>query len=207
MPMKEKNIDYFNIEGTPGGNQDWCTDFWMHLGGCGALAACDMAICLKKNKGDKNVIPYDPDHMTKQEYLNLSMTMKPYIHPRLGGVTKLHYYTDGFGKYLRERGYQVSFHTLSGNEPYEKAAAFVKESIDRNLPVAYLMLRHKDPEFEDLNWHWFMITGYSYDEQARMFLTYHTYGEVEKVDFEKLWNTGMYFRGGLVSMDQVTGAA
>ena len=33
---QEKNIDYFQIEGTPGGNQEWCTDFWMYLGGCGA---------------------------------------------------------------------------------------------------------------------------------------------------------------------------
>ena len=39
---QEKNIDYFQIEGTPGGNQEWCTDFWMYLGGCGALAACDL---------------------------------------------------------------------------------------------------------------------------------------------------------------------
>ena len=44
-------IDYFNIEGTPGGNQDWCTDFWMYLGGCAALAACDLSICLSKNLG------------------------------------------------------------------------------------------------------------------------------------------------------------
>ena len=41
---QEKNIDYFQIEGTPGGNQEWSTDFWMNLGGCGALAACDLSI-------------------------------------------------------------------------------------------------------------------------------------------------------------------
>ena len=46
---QEKNIDYFQIEGTPGGNQEWCTDFWMYLGGCGALAACDLSICLARN--------------------------------------------------------------------------------------------------------------------------------------------------------------
>ena len=28
---QEKNIDYFQIEGTPGGNQEWCTDFWREI--------------------------------------------------------------------------------------------------------------------------------------------------------------------------------
>ena len=50
---QEKNIDYFQIEGTPGGNQEWCTDFWMYPGGCGALAACDLSICLARNYGLK----------------------------------------------------------------------------------------------------------------------------------------------------------
>ena len=31
---QEKNIDYFQIEGTPGGNQEWCTDFWMWCISC-----------------------------------------------------------------------------------------------------------------------------------------------------------------------------
>lgn len=59
-------IDYFNIEGTPGGNQDWCTDFWMHLGGCAALAACDLSICLSKNLRLTGCCPYDPENMTKK---------------------------------------------------------------------------------------------------------------------------------------------
>ncbi len=54
---QEKNIDYFQIEGTPGGNQEWCTDFWMYLGGCGALAACDLSICLARNYGLKKCYP------------------------------------------------------------------------------------------------------------------------------------------------------
>jgi len=52
---QEKNIDYFQIEGTPGGNQEWCTDFWMYLGGCGALGARGFFIFPPAGPGAKNL--------------------------------------------------------------------------------------------------------------------------------------------------------
>lgn len=70
---QEKNIDYFQIEGTPGGNQEWCTDFWMYLGGCGALAACDLSICLARNYGLKKCYPGDALNLTRKEYVDFSM--------------------------------------------------------------------------------------------------------------------------------------
>ncbi len=162
---QEKNIDYFQIEGTPGGNQEWCTDFWMYLGGCGALAACDLSICLARNYGLKKCYPGDVLNLTRKEYVDFSMKMKPYIHPRVGGVTKLSMFTDGCGQYLKDCGYRAEFETLDGDKPYEEAEKFVKKAIERNLPVIYLMLRHRDKEFKDLNWHWFCITGYKTEKE------------------------------------------
>ena len=196
---QEKNIDYFQIEGTPGGNQEWCTDFWMYLGGCGALAACDLSICLARNYGLKECYPGDAWNLTKKDYVDFSTKMKPYIHPRVGGVTKLSMFTEGCGQYLKDCGYQVEFETLDGDRPYEEAKAFVKNAIERNLPVIYLMLRHRDKEFKDLNWHWFSVTGYKI-ENEKVYLNYHTYGEALSVDFKRLWNTGMYKKGGIVAV-------
>ena len=187
------------IEGTPGGCQDWFKDFWMNLGGCGALAACDISICLSKNMQYHDCCPYNPLSMTKAQYVDFGMKMKPYIHPRMGGVSKTSLFTDGYGKYLRDCGYQAEFMTCPGESSYADACRFVKESLDRNLPIAYLMLHHRDQKFKDLNWHWFMITGYTIKNE-RMFLTYHTYGEVHSVDFEDLWNTGIRRKGGMVSL-------
>ena len=73
---QEKNIDYFQIEGTPGGNQEWCTDFWMYLGGCGALAACDLSICLARNYGLKKCYPGDALNLTRKEYVDLSKSRR-----------------------------------------------------------------------------------------------------------------------------------
>ena len=54
------------------------------------------------------------------------MKMKPYIHPRVGGVTKLSMFTDGCGQYLKDCGYGAEFETLDGDKPYEEAEKFVK---------------------------------------------------------------------------------
>lgn len=195
-------IDYFQIEGIPGGNQDWCTDFWMYLGGCAALAACDISICLAKNNNLKDCCPFDTENMTRKEYVDFSMVMKPYIHPRVGGVAKISIFTEGFGKYLKDRGYDVTFDMCSGEESYEKACDFLKKSLNRNLPISFLLLRHRDKSLKELNWHWFMITGYSI-ENGNITVRYHTYGQEQEVDFKLLWNTGMYRRGGMASICEI----
>ena len=40
----KKQLDYFEIEGEFGGNQDWFTNVVMHIGGCAAATACDSCI-------------------------------------------------------------------------------------------------------------------------------------------------------------------
>lgn len=199
---KEIVIDYFNIEGTPGGNQDWCTDFWMYLGGCAALAACDVSICLAQNLGLSGCCPYDPQKMTRKKYVDFSMKMKPYIHPRMGGVAKLSIFTEGFGKYLKERGYEAVFKECPGESSFQEAEDFVKNTLKKNLPVPFLLLRHRDKRFKDLNWHWFMVTGYVVRGE-RSILKYHTYGEEQEIDFQQLWATGMYRRGGMAAIQEI----
>lgn len=201
--VEEKfQIDYFEVEGTPGGNQEWCTDFWMYLGGCAALAACDVSICLAKNAGCRECYPFSVNKLTKKQYVQFAMMMKPYIHPRIGGVSRLSIFTKGYGRYLREHGYEAEFHLCAGDETYEKACTFMKEELKNNLPIPFLLLRHRDKKLKDLNWHWFMITGYTVKDN-RMILRYHTYGEVQEVDFETLWNTGMFQKGGMTSISKI----
>ena len=195
-------IPYFNIEGIPGGNQDWFPDFWMKLGGCAALSACDQAICLAANCGMEGCCTFSCDELTRKNYVDFGMVMKPYISPRMMGVTRLSIFTEGFGDYLKDRGYEASFVTLDGHEDYEKAVCFIKEALHKKLPVSYLMLRHKDKELADLNWHWFTITGYR-DGEETISLFYHTYGEELEIDFPRLWNTGMNHRGGMVAIDRI----
>ena len=130
------------------------------------------------------------------------MTMKPYIHPRIGGVTRTSVFIKGFGRYLKDCGYEAEFMTCPGESSLQDAIGFVRKALDRNLPIACLLLRHREPAFKNISWHWFMITGYAI-KNGRFFVTYHTYGRVHSVDFEKLWDTGMRRKGGMAALGEI----
>jgi len=100
----ERHLDYFEIEGSYGGSQDWFTNIVMHVGGCGAATACDTCIYLALRKGMKGLYPGDAGRLTKQAYKEFSMKMKPYLRPRVNGVNKLWMFTEGFGSYLSDMG-------------------------------------------------------------------------------------------------------
>ena len=91
-------LDYFMIDGEVGGNQDWFRNVVMHIGGCAAATACDCCIYFAKYKGKKNLYPFDAENLSKEDYIQFSMKMKPYLRPRMSGVNKLWMYTEGFGK-------------------------------------------------------------------------------------------------------------
>lgn len=193
----KKELDYFYIDGEYGGDQDWFRDPWMHLGGCGAATACDTCIYLQKFEG-KHVYPFDEKALSKKDYRTFAKIMKPYLRPRNTGIDRLDIYTDGFGKYLEDRGQeQFSFECVEGDQSEETAWQALKDQIDRNLPVAELHLRNDDPALKDYVWHWFMVVGYDEDGENRRVKTAN-YGEWEWLDFKALWNTGYEQRGGLV---------
>ena len=64
----KKELDYFRIGNTYGGNQDWFPDFMMKIGGCAALTACDSCICLDLYKGT-TLYPFDKQRLTKKDYI------------------------------------------------------------------------------------------------------------------------------------------
>lgn len=196
----KRQLEYFTIEGAYGGNQDWFTNIVMHIGGCAAAAACDSCIYFALRKGMDPLYPYDKEHLTIRDYKAFSMKMKPYLKPRKGGVDRLELYIEGVEKYLqdiKEEGV-LRMKPLQGDEDAGKAAAALREQIDRGFPVPFLLLQHKEKkEFEDFIWHWFMLTGYE-EVQGTLYVTAATYGEAAVLDFAQLWNTGLTPKGGMV---------
>ena len=65
----KKELAYFNIEGEYGGNQNWFYDPMMRLGGCAAIATCDLCIYLKINIWNKHLYPFNKDTLQKNEYI------------------------------------------------------------------------------------------------------------------------------------------
>ena len=137
----QKELDYFTIEHSYGGNQDWFWDPMMKIGGCAALTACDSCIYLDCYKGMKGLYPFEKTAITKKDYQRFGMKMKPYLRPRRNGVDALDIYIDGFGRYLSDQGCsQVKMEAFPGTEKASRAKEALIAQIDSGLPLPCLAL-------------------------------------------------------------------
>lgn len=198
----KKELDYFRIGQSYGGCQDWFSDFFMRMGGCAAVVACESCIYFEKHRGIKGLYPYDS--LTKSDYINFSAIMKPYLKPRMSGIDTLELYIDGFAKYLADCGNNdIIMEPFYGKEPIEKAIEVLKHQIDLGFPIPYLMLHHKNRSFKYYDWHWFILTGYESFE-ADCMVKAVTYGGFRWLDFNELWDTGYTKKGGMVIYSEKT---
>lgn len=196
----KKILDYFSVEGAVGGSQEWFRNVVMYIGGCAAATACDCCIYLALRRGMTNLYPYDGHALTRQDYINFSMKMKPYLRPRVNGVNKLWMFTEGFGNYLSDLGERrISMEELPGTEGVRTAEEFIRRRIDSGYPVPYLMLRHKKPRYKDFVWHWFLCYGYE-ERRDGMGITVATYGSSHTFLLRDLWDTGYEEKGGLIGL-------
>ena len=84
--------------------------------------------------------------------------------------------------------------------PYEEEAeAFVREGIRRGIPMPFLLLRHQDPQFSEITWHWFLLTGYEESGEG-LRVVYGTYGERYTALLSSLWDTGHEQKGGILRL-------
>ncbi len=184
-----------------GGNQDWFRTFMMRLGGCGAETACDSSLYFAIHRGVEGIYPFDPEHLTREDYVEFAHMMENYLWPRMMGINKPETFAAGYSKYLQDCGITgLSMEILHGNEPYEAASAAVRKQIDGGFPIPTLILNHREKSLKDYVWHWFLINGYEETDDTLMVKAV-TYSGYEWLDLGKLWNTGHAGRGGLILFD------
>lgn len=210
-----RELEYFEIDGTFGGNQEWFTNVVMYIGGCAAATACDSSIYFALHMGLTRLYPFDIRRLTKEDYKRFSQIMKPYIKPRVGGVKKLSWFIEGFQRYIKDvnansdeglQKIEIGMEEFPGERSVEEAAAFVKRKIDEGIPVPCLLLQHSDKEqFRDFIWHWFLVVGY--EETAEDFkIKTATYGEAAEFSLRQLWETGFEEKGGFIDFHFTNGA-
>lgn len=194
----KKELEHFYIGNSYGGNQDWFRTFMMRIGGCGAETACDSSVYFALHRNIEGIYPFDKDHITKTEYVDFAHIMEKYLWPRMSGIDRLSIFVDGYSKYLSDRGIDnISMTTLDGSAPYEAAALAVKTQIDSGCPVPTLILYHRDKEFKDFTWHWFLLNGYD-EREDTMLVKAVTYSGWQWMDLRRLWNTGYERKGGFI---------
>jgi len=201
----KKELNYFEINDSYGGNQSWFRQPMMNLGGCAAATTCDTCIYLSKYMGMPCLYPYDINHLNKEDYIQFALKMKPYLRPRFGGIRTLDMYLKGASKYFEDLGVQnYELHGFSGNQPLDAAKFAVKKQIDQQLPIPFLLLKHKNVIHKDHTWHWFLVIGYE-EAEDQMKIKIATYGMYHWIDFQDLWNTGYQDKGGMIILDILGG--
>lgn len=193
-----KELPYFKIEKSFGGNQDWFRDPMMKLGGCAAATACDVCINMALYENKTQLYPYDIQNIKKEDYINFSKKMKPYLTPRLQGIDTLKLFMDGFSEYLKDVGEKnIQLEGYSGDMPVEKAVMEIKSQIDQGRVIPYLLLKHKNINFKNFTWHWFLIIGYE-EFENEFYIKIATYGDYHWLSFPELWKTGFRHKGGMI---------
>jgi len=194
----KKELDYFNVDGKYGWDQNDFKDLWMNKGGCACVTACDSFIYMRKYMGKDKLYPYDIDRITSLDYIDFSNGVKPYLRPRITGIDRLEIYVDGVSEFLEDMDeYSISLSEFSGDNSLDDAKNAVKSQIDKGLLVPMLVLMHKNPKYRDFSWHWFLLTGYD-EEEDKFLVKVVSYGSYRWFDLKELWNTGYRRKGGLI---------
>ena len=135
----KKELAYFNIEGEYGGNQNWFYDPMMRLGGCAAIATCDLCIYLNLYRENKHLYPFNIDSLQKKDYIKFSKIMKKYLHPRVKGINTLQLYIDGFRSYLYDiNDEEIKMEPFSGENSVYDGEKIVVSQIEKEIPIPFL---------------------------------------------------------------------
>ena len=194
-----KELDYFWVGEEYGGRQSLLPDVIMRFAGCAAVTACDSLIYMTLYKNLKNLCPFSTDQLRGRDYVAFFKTVKPYLRPRLMGINRLEIFVVAFKKFLKEHGtFFLDVLPWSGDHDEQDTVNTIRQQIDRGFLIPYLLLHHKNPNFENYEWHWFLLTGYDEKPDGRFLVKAVTYGAYEWLDFAKLWNTGYDRKGGLI---------
>ena len=59
--------------------------------------------------------------------------------------------------------------------------------------------RAQDPQFSEITWHWFLLTGYEESGEG-LRVVYGTYGERYTALLSSLWDTGHEQKGGILRL-------
>lgn len=199
--MSGRELNFPRVDGIYyGGDQNWYRHWLMRLGGCSTTTACEACICLARQRSDmRKLYPGDPACVSREAFCRFADSMFAHVHPGIGGLTDVDRYAAMLRGYTACCGVAAVVDTLRGDAPLAEAERFIREAVDDGRPVAYLMLRHRDVRFDEFEWHWFSVTGYT-ETPGGLRLTAGTYGKRYELDLTSAWDTGFAWKGGLAAL-------
>ncbi|HEX3078311.1 MAG TPA: hypothetical protein VHQ24_15740 [Lachnospiraceae bacterium] len=193
-----KELPYYEIGDSFGGNQNWFRDPMMKLGGCAAATACDTCINMSLYSSKTDWYPYDIQTLNREDYIRFSKIMKPYLKPRFQGIDTLKLFIEGFYEYLKGVGESnIHLEEFSGDMPAKQAIIEIKNQIDNGIVIPFLLLKHRNVNLKYFTWHWFLIVGYE-EFENEFYVKVSTYGQFHWLSFHELWKTEFKRKGGII---------
>ncbi|MCI2045307.1 MAG: hypothetical protein LKJ89_02530 [Sphaerochaeta sp.] len=157
LPYQIHDVEALKIAHSPsiGGNQKWFHSHWQRLSGCGPTTV-------------SNIIAYEeraklPLPFTKASFSAFMEDVWKSVTPSYHGIPSATLLLAGVEKYMQSHGIPYTKEQLDV-KPDEKAIslkelyAFIRSSLDRDIPVAFLSLDPgKEPVVDE--WHWVTLYG------------------------------------------------
>ena len=145
-----------------GYNQEWYTDEWQRIAGCGPTTATQVMSYVAFRDGllDANRASDGNEALERMRH------MWTYVTPRIGGgLYKTGWFEKGLNDFATEKGFSYRAKTLNvspfggkARPTTDEAAAFIRTGIEGDSPVGFLN-RHRGKEAELSTWHWVPIVG------------------------------------------------
>lgn len=160
-----------------GPSQDWYPEEWQQRSGCGPTSASLVTAYLARSRAypgcerlylGAHPLP-DPEGggvVRKADWEQHMREIWHFVTPTPMGTWKLTMYQEGIERFAQSRSFRLGTEALwvrpalASRRPerlYDEIKAFVVESLERDLPVAFL--NYFGGEMRDIsNWHWVTVT-------------------------------------------------
>lgn len=165
--------NFYSFADSYGGNQDWFEEFgqdrYSALRACGIIALLNQFASLGLAYPEaRRLWPENGLPENKSDYIQWAYTLRPYIWPGPIGLPRGSVVRQASMAYAADRGVNLAWKQITGRPSAEKEIAFIRAGLESHVPVGHLVWRSG---FEDLTWHWIVITALSDDPEGCINIT------------------------------------
>ena len=179
-----------------GCHQEWYPCQWQKMAGCGPATVSTMLLYLLKNFYRDESFP-----ISRKDCLSLMEDVWESVTPSRNGIpttallqSKIHLWMERKGLFCHFNQLDISLESLP---PLCSITSFLKTSLEKDLPVAFLNLdAGKEPVLD--NWHWVTIISLDCPSSSEAYIQFLDEGMVKKADLS-LWLSTTRKGGGFLS--------
>ena len=192
-----KNMKLFevldeNAEVYYGGWQEWYGAWWKRMSGCGPTTVSSIISYINRSRtGAEN----EPAPFSKCDFQDLMEDVWEFVTPGMQGIPSTAALKKGVSAYIASKRLDLLPEELDipkkkiYRPEFKNLLAFLAESLDNDLPVAFLSLDKGEEELLD-TWHWVTVLALQYEEDgSKAFADVADEGKLLHVDLKKWFDT------------------